>query len=107
MLFRFSPMHAGEASMNRQLVALSGPLNGSATTLTGMEISIGRDPSNTICVDSSSVSRRHCAISRNENELLIRALDSLNGTFVNDVPIKERKLNKGDNIALGDSVFVV
>jgi transcriptional regulator with GAF, ATPase, and Fis domain len=93
--------------MNRQLVALSGPLNGSATTLTGMEVSIGRDPSNTICVDSGSVSRRHCAISRNEHELLIRDLDSLNGTFVNDVPIKERKLSKGDKIALGDSVFVV
>jgi Nif-specific regulatory protein len=100
-------MHTGEASMNRQLVALSGPLNGSATTLKGMEISIGRDPSNTICVDSSSVSRHHCAISRSEHELLIRDLDSLNGTFVNDVPIKERKLSKGDKIALGDSVFVV
>ena len=97
----------GEGLVKPQLVALSGPLNGNALYLTGTEISIGRDPSNVICVDSRSVSRRHCLIVRSEDEILIRDLDSLNGTFVNDVPIKERKLGKGDKIAVGDSVFVV
>ena len=97
----------GEGLVKPQLVALSGPLNGNALYLTGTEISIGRDPSNVICVDSRSVSRRHCLIVRSEDEILIRDLDSLNGTFVNDVPIKERKLSKGDKIAVGDSVFVV
>jgi Nif-specific regulatory protein len=75
--------------------------------LTEKEISIGRDPSNVICVDSRSVSRRHCLIVRKDGELFIRDLDSLNGTFVNDVPVKERKLSKGDKVAIGDSVFVV
>ena len=92
--------------MGPQLVALSGPLNGNGLDLTGMEISIGRDPSNLIHVDSGSVSRRHCLIVKKEGELFIRDLDSLNGTFVNDVPIKERQLCKGDKIAIGDSVFV-
>src|SRR5215468_9495849 len=90
-----------------QLIALSGPLNGNVLLLTGKEISIGRDPSNVICVDSRSVSRRHCLIVRSEDEVLIQDLDSLNGTFVNDVPIKERKLGKGDKIAIGDSVFLL
>ena len=90
-----------------QLVALSGPLNGKAPHLIEAEISIGRDPSNIIYVDSGSVSRRHCVIFRRDDDLFIRDLDSLNGTFVNDVPIKERKLSKGDKIAIGDSVFVV
>jgi Nif-specific regulatory protein len=58
-------------------------------------------------VDSSSVSRRHCLIFRQQEDLFIRDLDSLNGTFVNDIPIKERTLNKGDKIAIGDSVFVL
>src|SRR5215831_13499650 len=93
--------------MSHKLVALSGPLNGNVTWLTGTEISIGRDPSNTICLDNGSVSRRHCVIFKKEDEPLIRDLDSLNGTFVNDVPIKERRLTKGDKIVLGDSVFVV
>jgi transcriptional regulator with GAF, ATPase, and Fis domain len=97
---------SGEALVEPQLVALSGPLNGSALDLTETEISIGRDPSNLIHVDSGSVSRRHCLIMKKESELFIRDLDSLNGTFVNDVPIKERQLRKGDKIAIGDSVFV-
>jgi transcriptional regulator with GAF, ATPase, and Fis domain len=90
-----------------QLIALSGPLNGNVLLLTGKEISIGRDPSNVICVDSRSVSRRHCLIIRSEDEVLIQDLESLNGTFVNDVPVKERKLGKGDKIAIGDSVFLL
>jgi transcriptional regulator with GAF, ATPase, and Fis domain len=98
---------AGGASVDPQLVALSGPLNGDARYLTETEISIGRDPSNLICVDSSSVSRRHCLIFRKEDELFIRDLESLNGTFVNDIPIKERTLSKGDKIAIGDSVFIL
>jgi Nif-specific regulatory protein len=58
-------------------------------------------------VDSGSVSRRHCVISQRGDEFLIRDLESLNGTFVNDIPIKERKLEKGDKIAIGDSVLIV
>jgi transcriptional regulator with GAF, ATPase, and Fis domain len=97
---------SGEALVGPQLVALSGPLNGSALDLTETEISIGRDPSNLIQLDSGSVSRRHCLIVNQEGELFIRDLDSLNGTYVNDVPIKERHLRKGDKIAIGDSVLV-
>lgn len=33
-------------------------------------------------------------------------LDSLNGTFVNNQPVKERILRHGDRIEVGDSHFV-
>jgi Nif-specific regulatory protein len=40
------------------------------------------------------------------DDLIIRDLDSLNGTFVNDVPVRERPLSNGDKIAIGDSIFL-
>src|SRR5262249_20540802 len=58
-------------------------------------------------LDSLSVSRRHCLIVGREDELFIRDLESRNGTFVNDIPIKEKKLTKGDKIRIGDSVFIL
>src|SRR5262245_42749127 len=92
-----------------RLVAISGPLNGTDSHLreNWKEISIGRDDLNDICVDSRSVSRRHCVIERRASELVIRDLDSRNGTFVNDVPVKERTLRRGDQISVGDSVFIL
>jgi Nif-specific regulatory protein len=92
-----------------RLVAISGPLNGTDTRLgeNWKEISIGRDDLNDICVDSRSVSRRHCVIERKNSDVIIRDLESRNGTFVNDVPIKERTLRKGDQISIGDSVFLL
>src|SRR6185503_2943037 len=33
-------------------------------------------------------------------------LDSFNGTFVNDVPIKEQRLNHGDQITVGDTLLL-
>src|SRR5262245_38663211 len=92
-----------------RLVAISGPLNGtdSQPSENWTDISIGRDDSNDICIDSRSVSRRHCVIERKESQLVIRDLDSRNGTFVNDVPVKERALQKGDQISIGDSVFIL
>lgn len=92
-----------------RLVAISGPLNGTDSRLdeNWKEISIGRDELNDICVDSRSVSRRHCVIERKGSELVIRDLDSRNGTFVNEVPVKERTLRKGDQISIGDSVFIL
>jgi len=92
-----------------RLVAVAGPLNGTDSNLgeNWQEISIGRDESNDLCIDSRSVSRQHCVIERRDSELILRDLDSTNGTFVNDVPIKERSLRKGDQIGVGDSMFIL
>jgi transcriptional regulator with GAF, ATPase, and Fis domain len=92
-----------------RLVAVAGPLNGTDSKLAEdwQEISIGRDESNDLCIDSRSVSRRHCVIERRDSDLILRDLDSTNGTFVNDVPIKERSLKRGDQVGIGDSMFIL
>ena len=91
--------------MTPRLAAIAGPLKGKIFVLTEEETSIGRESANRICLSDPSVSRRHCAIKR-ENELFkINDLDSLNGTFVNDVPVKERYLEHGDRLRIGDYTF--
>ncbi len=91
--------------MNPRLAAIAGPLKGTNFTLTEDETSIGRESANRICLSDPSVSRRHCTIKREGDLFKVTDLDSLNGTFVNDVPVKERYLEHGDRLRLGDFTF--
>jgi len=92
--------------MNPRLTAITGPLKGKVIALTDGEVSIGRDSTNHLSIADASVSRHHCVIKRDEDEFKSLDLDSLNSTFVNDVPIKERVLKHGDRIKVGDSLFL-
>ncbi len=92
--------------MPATLVVLTGPLNGQLVTLSGVETSIGRDESNRIPVGDLGLSRRHCVIEVVKDGFRIRDLDSLNGTFVNGVPVKQRALKHGDEVRIGHSVFL-
>jgi Nif-specific regulatory protein len=53
-----------------------------------------------------SVSRKHCLFRREEDRFQIRDLDSRNGTQINGVTVKEHWLQHGDEIAVGNSVFL-
>ncbi|MGH9540086.1 MAG: sigma 54-interacting transcriptional regulator [Terriglobales bacterium] len=74
--------------------------------LNDAEIRIGRDPSNSLAISDLSLSRRHCVLSRDRNTYKICDLDSRNGTFVNGGVVSEWRLNHGDQISIGESVFV-
>jgi len=92
--------------MKPRLVAVGGPLKGSVFALERGGLAIGREPSNQICLDDSFASPLHCRIAVDGERCSIRDLDSLTGTFVNGVPVKDRLLAHGDRIALGSSVFL-
>jgi Nif-specific regulatory protein len=92
--------------MLAELEALAGPLKGSSIPLSGDQISIGREPSNAISVVDAGVSRKHCVISREGDEFKIQDLNSRNSTFVNGVPVTERVLASGDEIKVGNSLFL-
>src|SRR5205085_8430558 len=66
----------------------------------------GRESSNRLAISDLSLSRRHCQVARDADRYKLTDLDSLNGTFVNEVPVKERWLEHGDRIRLGDSIFL-
>ena len=58
----------------------------------------------------AGVSRRHCMILRQGDQLLVEDLESLNGTYVNDVsvrPNQPRGLNSGDRMRVGQLTFTV
>ncbi|MDT4896606.1 MAG: two-component system, NtrC family, response regulator HydG [Acidobacteriota bacterium] len=91
--------------MYPRLAAIAGPLKGKTFTLVEDETSIGRESANLICLSDPSVSRRHCIVKRVGELFKINDLESLNGTFVNDVPVKERFLEHGDRVRIGDYTF--
>ena len=52
------------------------------------------------------VSRRHCRLTLEGDELFIEDLNSANGTYVNNEKIfRKTKLSKGDEVGLGGAVF--
>jgi Nif-specific regulatory protein len=92
--------------MNPRLTAISGRLKGSVFTIEDLPVVIGRDTGATLCIADASVSRRHSQIQKEEQEFFIKDLESLNGTFINDVPVKQRQLKHGDRVRIGDSQFI-
>ncbi len=92
--------------MNPKLAAVAGPRQGTVIPLGEERQSVGRDASNQISLASMWVSRRHCVIEREGTRVTITDLGSHNGTFVNGVPIKEHVLVHGDQVRIGDSVFL-
>jgi DNA-binding NtrC family response regulator len=89
-----------------QLVAIDGPLKGTTYTISSDRFSIGRKPENTLSQPDLSISRHHCTIEYAGGHFRVTDHDSQNGTFVNGIPIKERTLYHGDQIAVGTCVFV-
>src|SRR5277367_2211597 len=89
-----------------ELEAVAGPLKGSSIPLTEDEVSFGREPSNRISLLDAAVSRKHCVITHNSGQFKIQDLNSRNSTFVNGVPVTERTLASGDEVKIGNSLFV-
>ena len=64
-------------------------------------VSIGRSPDNDIPVDNLAVSTYHARVYYEGGRLVVEDLDSLNGTFVNDLRIERATLHDGDTIWIG------
>src|ERR1700752_1019695 len=92
--------------MPPRLAAVSGKLKGAVFAIHEEPLVIGRDTAANLCIADASVSRRHSRIEKTEAGFLITDLESLNGTFVNDVPVKNRLLEHGDRVRIGHAHFV-
>src|ERR1700752_3866230 len=89
-----------------RLAAISGKLKGAIFTLNEDALIIGRETNANLCLADASVSRRHSKIEKQDEGFVITDLESLNGTFVNDAPVRSRVLEHGDRVRIGDSQFV-
>jgi pSer/pThr/pTyr-binding forkhead associated (FHA) protein len=81
--------------------------NGKEYHITPQTIGIGRAPDNTIVLDDPKVSRRHAQLAIREGQVIIRDLESLNGTLVNnEYVVGDHPLRNGDTVTIGDAPFV-
>jgi Nif-specific regulatory protein len=92
--------------MNPRLAAIAGKLKGAVFPLSDATVLIGRETAANLCIADPSVSRRHSQIEKEGEQFVIADLESLNGTFINDVPVKRRPLAHGDRVRIGDAQFL-
>lgn len=92
--------------MRPRLAAISGKLKGTIFAINEDAFVIGRETAANVCIADASVSRRHSRIEMHDGAFVITDLESLNGTFVNDLPVKSRILEHGDRLRIGESQFV-
>lgn len=66
---------------------------------------IGREPTNDVFCDDTSISRQHASITKDEKGFLVTDKGSTNGTFVNGEKIDNRRLVDGDKVQVGNHIF--
>jgi pSer/pThr/pTyr-binding forkhead associated (FHA) protein len=64
-------------------------------------VTIGRSPDNDLPVDNLAVSTYHARVYYEGGRLVVEDLESLNGTFVNDLRVERATLHDGDSIWIG------
>jgi diguanylate cyclase (GGDEF)-like protein len=78
-------------------------------TFTEEKIFIGRSKKNNLVLEDSKISKRHCEINviftDVVEQIILKDLDSTNGTYVNGVSVKQKILKPGDKIELGETIL--
>ncbi len=87
------------------LVVISGAELGKKFVLDKSSTIIGRSPKTDIQLDEDSISRNHAMFVVEGAKVMVRDLGSTNGTYVNDVAVKERELRDADQIKIGRTIF--
>lgn len=70
------------------------------------ETVVGRSASAHICIDSHLISRKHVNFSKREDQVTVTDLNSSNGMYLNGVKAHSAVLHEGDQIQIGNVVFI-
>lgn len=70
-------------------------------------VTIGRAPDNDIQIDNLSVSNYHARVYVEAGSLVVEDLNSLNGSFLNDIRVERAMLKDGDSILIGKHEILV
>ena len=84
-----------------RLVVLSEGLTGRSHELKAEKTTVGRVEDNTFQIPDPSVSSHHCEVILRGSEVLIRDLNSTNGTFISGQQITEAPLKPSQILRLG------
>jgi pSer/pThr/pTyr-binding forkhead associated (FHA) protein len=84
-----------------KLVILSEGMTGRSHELTAEKTTIGRLEDNTFTIGDPSVSSHHCEVLLRGGDVIVRDLNSTNGTYINGERITEAPLKPGQILRLG------
>jgi pSer/pThr/pTyr-binding forkhead associated (FHA) protein len=84
-----------------KLVLLSAGLTGRSHELNVDKTTIGRVEDNTFQIAEASVSSHHCEILLRGSDVMVKDLNSTNGTFINGEKVGESVLKPGQVLRLG------
>jgi pSer/pThr/pTyr-binding forkhead associated (FHA) protein len=84
-----------------RIVLLSEGLTGRTYELKAEKTTVGRVEDNIFQIPDGSISSHHCEIVLRGNEVLVRDLNSTNGSFINGDRITEAVLKPGHILRLG------
>jgi pSer/pThr/pTyr-binding forkhead associated (FHA) protein len=84
-----------------KLVLLSTGMTGRTHELTVERTTVGRVEDNTFQIAEPSVSSHHCEILLRGTDVVIKDLNSTNGTFINGEKVAESALKPGQILRLG------
>src|SRR6185312_5306529 len=84
-----------------KLVILNQGMTGRTMELTVERTTVGRVEENTFQITDSSVSSRHAEILLRGTDIVVRDLNSTNGTFINNEKITESVLQPGQTLRFG------
>src|SRR5262249_55317307 len=84
-----------------KLVVLSAGMTGRTHELKVEKTTIGRVEDNTFQIAEPSVSSHHCEVVLRGSDVLVRDLNSTNGTFINGEKVQEKVIKPGEVLRLG------
>jgi hypothetical protein len=87
---------------------LSGRLQGGVVPIRpGRQLLIGRQPGADLLLAEDLVSRRHAVLTYDGREVILEDLGSTNGTQVNGTRVTRIRLEEGDRILVGQTIFTI
>jgi Nif-specific regulatory protein len=81
-------------------------MEGAFYMLPEQEITVGGDPSNLLVIEDAAVAPFHCVIDGREGDFRLRNAGAASGLTVNGLPVDERALVHGDEIRIGETLFL-
>jgi pSer/pThr/pTyr-binding forkhead associated (FHA) protein len=83
------------------LTVTKGPLQGQIFDLDPLPVEIGRDPECHLFLNNMTVSRRHAIIEKLDGKIVLKDLDSLNGTWIDGKVTDRAELTDGTLVQIG------
>ncbi len=88
------------------LVIIKGPNIGDKFLINKSKFTIGRNPKSDIFLDDITVSRIHAILTKAGDDIRLKDLGSLNGSYLNGKIVENSLLKNGDKVQIGKYIFL-